>query len=176
MTRASKGFCTLPDCGDYLLNMEYLHKRVRGGAADRSGRMRPPTQQHCVSSADRTRTDRPLNTRGRLMEPVLPGKYSITLKTSGAHKTHATKRQNGKIMSSTRNAAGRSKEMHQKSYTKVKKTHLRLQGSRGKRGEGEADSTAREVCERPELLFRGRRRARLYISQAEIRIGTNQRE
>lgn len=39
---------------------------------------------------------------------------------------------------------------------------------------GEADTAARGVCERPELLFRAHCSARLYISQAEIEIGIKQ--
>lgn len=39
---------------------------------------------------------------------------------------------------------------------------------------GEADTVAQGVCERPELLFRARCCARLYISQAEIKIGIKQ--
>lgn len=39
------------------------------------------------------------------------------------------------------------------------------------RAKGEADTAAQGVCERPELLFRACCCARLYISQAEIKIG-----
>ena len=139
--------------------------------------MLPPTQQHCVSSADRTRADRPPTWERKFNGACASRKifYHAALKTSGAQESTEWLE---KSKLSSRNMGGKEIKKSTKNDMKAgnqiqsRWLYLRLEGSGG--GKGEAASAARGVCERPELLFRAC--TQLYISQAKITISIKQWE